>query len=455
MKIGLFLLLVLVAVLATSSCVSADLQNTTYSSPFHPLNVPRASIGLTPLFSPDHSTKEETNLVLSATSSIDIAIPGFDSWSGCSYPKNGCMGCSASDLLNNEKFPIFQALINQIVSKRVRVRIITNKYDDQLCDGKMDLLTYLKIAGADVRYYTTTTFLHAKYIAIDGCKAAISSINFSQTSFRKNREAGILVNECQTSSGIVQKFSQSVFEYDFKQAVPLQVDYSQYSQSDIQLVRTSTATVTIPENLHFQHCDASSGTIQEYRDTYNISISASPDYAYDFLMSALRQTRKSLKVSIYEISHPDLCDYVIQLNQQGIALTLFASHYVFSKSEALDAYKCYRKLLDNGITVTLSAKECLEFSHEKYWIIDDNILMMSTGNWRDTDYPNPPYVFPPKKGNESSWRNVNRDFTLRIDGSTAILKKFVEVLNNDYNQGYPYSSGTASKATNTMNIRNY
>ncbi|EFC41378.1 PLDc domain-containing protein [Naegleria gruberi] len=454
-KISLATLLCAIILFTTTQLVLADLQNTTYNSPFLPLNIPRANIGLTPLFSPDHSTKEETELVMSAKKTIDIAIPGFDSWSGCTYPKDGCMGCSATDLLNNEKFPIFQVLINQIVQHGVKVRLLTNKYDDKMCSGKMDLLTYLKIAGADVRYYTTTTFLHAKYITIDGCKSAISSINFSQTSFRRNREAGILVNECNNAAGVV-KFSQGVFEYDFFHGVPLDVDYSQYSKSDIHMIQTSTATVTIPENMHFANCDASSGDIQEFNDNYNISISASPDYAYGFLMSALNQVKKSLKISIYEISHPDLCDYVIQLGNKGINLKIFASHYVFAKSEALEAYQCYRKLVDNNINVVLSAKQCLEFSHEKYWVIDDNILMMSTGNWRGSDYPNPPYVFPPKKGNSSTWRNVNRDFTLRIDGQTAILKKFLAVLDNDYQQGYPYSPSTStSPIKQSINIRNY
>jgi len=56
-------------------------------------------------------------------------------------------------------------------------------------------LGFLKLAGADVRYFTTVTFLHSKYISVDGKKAAVSSVNFSFTSFMENREAGLLIED--------------------------------------------------------------------------------------------------------------------------------------------------------------------------------------------------------------------------------------------------------------------
>ncbi|KAL9643996.1 hypothetical protein ABK040_005464 [Willaertia magna] len=417
--------------------VCADLQNETYTSIFQPYNNPKLSAVLTPLFSPDHSYKEETELVLSAKSSIDIAIPGFSSWSGCTYSDNSCGGCTASDLYHQETFPIFQALVNQL-NKGITVRLLTNEPFMKLCANDMDNLTYLKIKGADVRLFTTVSFLHSKYIAVDGCKAAISSINFSKTSFMKNREAGILVDECDNSVskyGIVSQFTQKVFEYDFMKGRKL--DVASYSSSDIQFVKDSKYnTIDMPEPYHFKDCDAYSGDISPLKGVYNVTIFASPDYAYGQLMTALKNVKKSIKLSIYEISHPDICDLLMNLAKRGVDLKLFASHYVYGKQESIEAFQCYKKLYEEGIPVTLSHKSCLTFSHEKYWILDDNILMLSTGNWRGSDYPNPPYVFPAKP--DPAWRNVNRDFTIRIDGTNPLLSKFLEVFYKDYNQGFVY-----------------
>eukprot|EP01052_Picozoa_sp_SAG31_P031927 SAG31_NODE_3443_length_4260_cov_39.705600_3_plen_108_part_00 len=91
-----------------------------------------------------------------------------------------------------EKFPIFPAIVNA-VQRGVRIRILTNSYNVPDCPGTISPLPFLALNGVDVAYYTSTTFYHAKYIAVDGKRASVSSINFSRTSFTRNREAGALI----------------------------------------------------------------------------------------------------------------------------------------------------------------------------------------------------------------------------------------------------------------------
>ena len=43
-------------------------------------------------------------------------------------------------------------------------------------------------AGVEVTYYASTSFMHAKYIQVDGKKASVSSVNWSHNSFMNNRE---------------------------------------------------------------------------------------------------------------------------------------------------------------------------------------------------------------------------------------------------------------------------
>ena len=158
----------------------------------------------------------------------------------------GCVGCSAKNM-SDEAFPVFQALLNaaqsghlcnlaicaiwpplqsahlcnmatramfqallNAVHRGVTVRLLTNDYGTLDCDGSISPLPFLLFNKISVRYlavgfndaaavrvrcsfkpraryYASTTFYHAKYMSRDGKAAAVSSINYSKTSFTKNR----------------------------------------------------------------------------------------------------------------------------------------------------------------------------------------------------------------------------------------------------------------------------
>ena len=76
----------------------------------------------------------------------------------------------------------------------VKVRIVTNDFSTPDCAGTLTPLSYLALNGATVRWYNQTTFMHAKYVSIDGKRTSVSSINFSKTSFTRNREAGAVLD---------------------------------------------------------------------------------------------------------------------------------------------------------------------------------------------------------------------------------------------------------------------
>jgi len=102
-----------------------------------------------------------------------------------------------------ETFPVFPAVLNA-VHRGVKVRMLTNNYNTPTCPGLIAPLDFLSLNGVELKYYTTTTFMHAKYIALtppadaaaaaehglpndattrvgsgSSRKASVSSINFS------------------------------------------------------------------------------------------------------------------------------------------------------------------------------------------------------------------------------------------------------------------------------------
>jgi phosphatidylserine/phosphatidylglycerophosphate/cardiolipin synthase-like enzyme len=128
-----------------------------------------------------------------------------------------------------ESFPVFTALLNAL-HRGVAVRIVTNNYNNPAQpSGTVPMLDFLVLNGANISYYTSTTFMHAKYMAIDGKVVSISSVNYSETSYMQNREAGLYI----TGSAVVN-FCASVFDYDFSAAIPLVP--GSFSHSDLQII---------------------------------------------------------------------------------------------------------------------------------------------------------------------------------------------------------------------------
>ena len=164
---------------AASSDPDYDHQTETYTAHFNPVTVTDQAMTLTPFFSPDHSIDTLTNMIqaVSYGGKIDIGTPSYSSWSSCtSY--GSCNGCSIADM-KQEPFPMFPAILNAVHQKKATVRILTNNYNDKTCEGDISPWDFLVLNGVDVRYYTSTTFMHAKYLAVDG-KVSWLLPNFSR-----------------------------------------------------------------------------------------------------------------------------------------------------------------------------------------------------------------------------------------------------------------------------------
>ena len=145
------------------------MNDPTKSSPYT-CHTPEVSI--TPFFSPEYSSATLVSFLQSAKHTIDIATPGFSSWSGCTpWTDNttGCVQACTPEKQREEAFPIFAVLLNA-VHAGIRIRILTNNYEEPDCTGSISPLPFLALNGVHVAYYTSTTFMHAKYIAVDGIK---------------------------------------------------------------------------------------------------------------------------------------------------------------------------------------------------------------------------------------------------------------------------------------------
>eukprot|EP01133_Synstelium_polycarpum_P016106 gene16106-19164_t len=435
----LALVLSVFVALTVAQDASPDFQNVTYTSSFKPAS-DSGEMSITTYFSPDTSIQTETNLIVNAQSSIDIGIPSFGSWSYCASSYQGVYGCKVADQ-RKETFPIFQALLNAI-NRGVEVRILTNNYygpNETLSDGYIDPVSFLALAGAKVRYFASLTFLHSKYMNVDGKQTQISSVNYSQTSFMKNREAGVIVE----GSSAVAAFTTKVFDFDWN----LGVDWPllTYSKTNMDIITDKTAVkVVFPPTPSFPGSYVTTATTTT--DSMDVEVFTSPDNAWDTVSADIQQS-KSLKVYIYQITDQDWCDFVGNYSGE---ITLLVSNKIFSYGDYESALACYTHLSKNNIKIRKTNAKMYTYSHQKYWILDDNRVYLSTGNWGDTDYPAGSDVFPAYDQNPSAWRKTNRDFTIKMQNS-AIVEIYNNLFTEDFNLGYYWTPSSDDQWTSDEN----
>ena len=203
-----------------------------------------------------------------------------------------CIGCDL-DTQRNETFPVFPALLNAVHQKGVQVRLITNNYTQPTCLNKITPLDWFYLNGIDVRFYTTTTFMHSKFVNVDaGKRVSVSSINWSKTSFTKNREAGVVFEDCSCS---VVDYYKSVFEYDWSRATEYVMDQT-YSASDMKYITDpSYMSFEIPPPPYIPGAYVTS--LKTYDGVSIKKAYTSPDNARDVIMSYFSEVKSSLQVS--------------------------------------------------------------------------------------------------------------------------------------------------------------
>ena len=188
---------------------------------------------------------------------------------------------------------MFPALLNAVHERGIKVRIVTNNFTIGTCPGLITPFDWLTLNGVQVRFYTTTTFEHAKFIVIDkGAKTAVSSVNWSYTSFLKNREAGVILEEC-TCSAI--NFYQSVFEYDWENGLDFNLNQT-YNASEMKI---------ITDPAHMPYTIPNGGVVPgsfvteliPHTDVEIKKVYASPDNARDTITSYFPKVKTSFHVS--------------------------------------------------------------------------------------------------------------------------------------------------------------
>ena len=153
----------------------------TYEHPFSPSTfVEYAEV--TPVFSPDNSFELLSNLIQSATTSIDLELQ---------YIKFDC------ELLDD----VIDAAL-----RGVSIRVLIPEPGS----STENVTEVLINNGVQVKFFKGLGHNHNKFVSVDGETVQVSSINWSNNSIENNREAGAIVKNANIAA-----YFKTVFDYDW------------------------------------------------------------------------------------------------------------------------------------------------------------------------------------------------------------------------------------------------
>jgi len=324
---------------------------------------------------------------------------------------------------------VFQAVLNAL-HRGVTVRIMTNGYGETDCAGEIGPLTFLALNGAQIMLYASTTFMHTKYMAADGNKFWVGSVNFSWTSFMKNREAGIFFTEAM--NGQLYSWFQAVFNGDWALGVAFPLTQT-YTAAEMQIItNTASVPVVIPPPVVFN----TSVYVSQWEPVTavaTVTAYASPDFAFNTLVTALQNTQNSLAIEIYQITDPAVCSLILNMSS-SVQIQLLVSNKIYSYTDWKAAEVCYKNLYYNAgsnLSFKKTEADTYTYTHAKFWVQDDTTVGLSSGNMSPTDIPDSS-SFPPY--GSSGWTDVNRDLNFIIT-QPDIVAQFQKVLSEDWALG--------------------
>ena len=245
----------------------------------------------------------------------------------CSECGGACIGCSLEEQAT-EPFPIFGALMNALHSSKnnLKIRFLTNNFAVPTCSNLTTPIDWMYLNGVAIRNYKTTTFQHAKFMIIDkGKKVLLSSVNFSQTSFTRNREAGVILTDCQC---LLIDLYQRVFDsdwdtgYDYELSTTYSSSSKKYITYDREIPPSDMGPYPVPGAYVTDMTDVEDVTV--------VNGYTAPDNARDTFMNGLDSAKESLKIHIYQITDDGICDKVLDLYKNGVNVTLLVGSYIVS-----------------------------------------------------------------------------------------------------------------------------
>ncbi|MHA1727378.1 MAG: phospholipase D-like domain-containing protein [Promethearchaeota archaeon] len=345
-------------------------SSTRYGSGYEPYETEliQEFMKVTPILSPDNSETEIINLINSAQEKLFIEQMYI--------------------------YPTLTDIIDAIIAannRGVEVKVILDDGNsnsgitaDLLENGGINDIRVSKENASKGNYFNT---MHNKGVIVDN-KTLISSINWSPTSLRENREAGLIIE-----SELISDYYEMIFDYDWIASEVYDSESHFLSSSDITEPIPAKTPISSDYSYEFNSTETFEGDMV-------ITAMSSPDNCFDVIVDLLDNAEKSIDISVYTLSSPYILEILLDRIANGVEVRLLLEKYQVGSYER--AYNRWAMLnlteygipsiADPGINYTakgLWADSYFDFQHCKYSIIDNKTLILSSGNWGRSSCPKP------------------------------------------------------------------
>ncbi|MBD3188200.1 hypothetical protein GF325_15300 [Candidatus Bathyarchaeota archaeon] len=167
----------------------------------------------------------------------------------------------------------------------------------------------------------------------------------------------------------------------------------------------------------------------------SVTCLASPDNCFDVVNGILAGAQESIYISVYTLSSGYLLDTIHERMSSGVDVRLLLEYWQVSHYE-----RSYNRYAMNNLTVLGTAQGLwaslgFDFQHCKYAIIDNETLIISSGNWARSSCPKP---------QDDGDVDGNRDWWFVVHGNAtstgqAVVDDFLELFEDDWDLGFEFN----------------
>ena len=310
---------------------------------------------------------------------------------------------SATTSLYVEQMYIYETLddvLSSLVNARGRgvdVKVIQGYTSFERNDASGNILESAGIVVKRLKSNSSSAYpvpfdtMHNKGIIVDNETVLVSSINWSPTSLRDNREAGLVVR-----SPAVAAYYTDLFMHDWNGSIDLESNSTSFTPSS-------------PD----PH-----PALESFSGRFDVTCLASPDNCFDAVNGLLASASDSIWISVYTLSSPYLMETLLDRIANGVDVRLLLEKYQVDSYEQNYTRWTMMNLTVLGVdvggyNVTASGKwasTSFDYQHCKYAIIDNDTLVLSSGNWGRSSCPKP---------QDDGDVDGNRDWWFVVHGSGA------------------------------------
>ncbi|MCX6693865.1 MAG: phospholipase D-like domain-containing protein [Methanomicrobiales archaeon] len=126
-------------------------------------------------------------------------------------------------------------------------------------------------------------------------------------------------------------------------------------------------------------------------ENVTIEVFVSPDSSSDLVLETIKRAEREILVDVYEFTHPKIAEELLQAKRRGVTVTVLVEGGPVGGIPP-DEVEVLNLLKSDGVPVFLMESQNeshapYRYSHAKYLVIDREVLLLTTENFKQSGFP--------------------------------------------------------------------